>query len=386
MEVYVERSFRLGGAVTTSFELSMDVNSVHHWTIPNAVRDLVANWLDNEKDSIWEWEEQRQTLTLTNRDTQLGRKIFLHGYSEKQGDPDTRGKYGDGLKSSIAVLLREGLKIHIYNGDKLWYPHQAYSETFQDQVICVEESLLDYDHSDYKVVITGITPYDMETIVRNTLEFQDIGEYHEVKMGKILMDDAHRGRVYCGGLYVDDFSDCKYGFDFHPEYFPLDRDRKSLDPFKVKWKTKDMWAEYINNSEDTPEKINNLVNDMVANEQSVEYIHYSDAPIETNNFLREAVEKVYEEKYEGKFVTSDTDEFAELKDAGNDVALVKNEGLVNIIKTTSSYKKVYAGKKKKKTTSELLDNFQNKHRKVFDKNTEMFYDYEDMKTEIESRK
>ncbi|AUR87608.1 hypothetical protein NVP1101O_197 [Vibrio phage 1.101.O._10N.261.45.C6] len=362
--------------MTDKFELTMDTNSVHKWDIPAAIRDFVQNMLDNSNGYQWGYNEETETLSLTNYNTQLDRKVWLHGYSEKQGDNSTRGCHGDGLKSSVAVLLREGCGITIYNGSLLWKPQRGYSETFQSDVVIVTEEENNVSWSDYTVEITGITSFTMNQVILNTLDFQDnVGQTYETEKATILFDESQKGKVYCGGLFVGNFKS-EYGFDFKPEHLELDRDRKSFDPFNVKWKCQDVWREY--SGQDTEESSEVVISNLKNCEGSSEFLKYQNLSSEN---LNKAAEKVYTEEYSGKLVTSSYDEFNELKAAGNQVELVKSEGLVNLIRKTESYQVVFEGKLSKKTPSELLEAFKDKWYDEF--SSEMLYDFEDMQSEIE---
>ncbi|CAH9013579.1 putative histidine kinase-like ATPase [Vibrio phage 277E43-1] len=358
------------------FELGADVSSVHEWTYLEGTREFLQGFLDNPKGGTWSYENG--TLILTNRETQLPRKALLQGYSTKREDKESRGKFGDGLASGICALLNEGHEILIENGDVTWVPVIKYSETFEHDVVMIEEYMTEYPNEDYIVYIKGITETQMQKITNNTLSLQgDYGDVHSTSQGEILLHEAHKGRIYVGGLFVDYFKS-DYGFNFKPHCFDLDRDRKSLKPFDIQYKAKDMWGEISDSAdEDVSEEI---VSALVKGENSMEYAKYT---LNTNNKnIQNSAEKVYNEKYSGKLVTSDYDECEQLRMAGNEVVHVKSEGLVKIIRETEAYQTVKLGQKKVKTITEILEDWKQEWYDSFE--TEMLYSYEDMQTLIQN--
>lgn len=358
-----------------TFELSTDVTNVHEWTYLEGCREFIQGYLDNTKGGTWYYEDN--TLVLINKDTQLSRKVFLAGYSTKRDEEDSRGKFGDGLTSGICCLLREGHDIFIENGGLYWQPTLGWSETFDHEIVIIEEGEYQEDNEDYIVKISNLTPEQMNCIVDNTIALQDFSDNkHITPMGDILLDEQHKGRIYCGGLFVDCFKS-EYGFDFKPKHFPLDRDRKSVKPFDVKWQTKEMWS-FV--SKDATEDVaDSIISDLVKGEQSLEYTSHT--TMTNNKNVRNSAESLYKEKYNGKLVTHDYEEMRELEKAGNKVELVNSESLVKIIKATDTYKTISLSTIKPKTVSETLEDWKQEWYDSF--KDDMLYSFEDMQNEID---
>src|SRR5699024_5207334 len=87
-------------------------------------------------------------------------------------------------------------------------------------------------------------------IVKSNLHLQDVGEKVKTVRGDILLDKEHEGKVYVNGLYVRDFEEYQKGYDFKPEYLELDRDRKLVSDFDLKWLASSMWNEVEDDSLD----------------------------------------------------------------------------------------------------------------------------------------
>ena len=361
------------------FELGADPNNVHEWSWEAGIREFIQGYLDNGNGG--EFVHQDNTLTLRNYNTRLERKTLLAGYSSKRNDASQRGKFGDGLTSGICVLLREGMHITMYNSDVVWKPVIVYSDQFEHDVIAIEETLSDHPDEDYTVVIQGVTDSDMERIVNNTLQLQDEYKNFTTSEGTILLEEKHKGRIYVGGLFVDHF-DSEYGFDFPPECFELDRDRKSLKPFDIQWQIKSLIGK-MSKQEVDEDLSDRLVSSMASGDKSMQYLHHEYISSPT---FRKSAEKLYNEEYDGKLITSSHEEAEQLREAGNNnVKVVNNAGFVNLVQQTDSYKVVFGARKEKEEISieNLLDNFEEEWQHKME--TEMYEAWRELSEEIKER-
>ncbi|CAH9013628.1 putative histidine kinase-like ATPase [Vibrio phage 424E50-1] len=334
-----------------TFELTTNVDNVHEWTYLEGCREVIQGFLDNPKGGDWNYDPEEATLLLTNPDTKLERKVLLAGFSTKRDESESRGKFGDGLTSAICCLLREGYEVIIENSDITWKPTIGWSDIFEHEVIVVEEYRTPYHNEDYKVYIKGLRPDEMDKVIANTLPLQT-GErnLHKTPTGDILLDEEYKGRIYVGGLFICNFNS-EYGFDFKPHCFELDRDRKSLNPFDIKWACKDMWSHVGRNASESDAQI--VITAMTSNDSSMEHLRHTTCTVSSE--VEKAAEEVYNSEYDGKLVASDWEEAEDLRKAGNEVVLVKSASLVNVIRRTDSYRSFNAGAKKVKSVQELLD-------------------------------
>ncbi len=331
------------------FELSTDITNVHKWTYLEGCREIVQGSVDNPKGFTWHYEDG--TLTLINRDTQLPRKVFLAGYSTKREEKESIGAFGDGLTSSLCCLLREGHTIRIQNGNLNWKPVLGVSATFEHEVVMIEETEGNPANEDYIVKIGNLTKSQMDKVIANTLHLQTGDRnLHKTPTGDILLDEEHKGRIYVGGLFVCNFNS-DYGFDFKPHCFALDRDRKSLNPWDIKWQCKDMWTHVGRNASESDAQT--MITAMKGNDSSMEHLRHTTCTVSSE--VEKAAEEVYNSEYDGKLVSSDWEEAESLRKAGNEVVLVKSASLVNVIRRTDSYRSFNAGAKKVKSVQELLD-------------------------------
>lgn len=359
-------------------ELSVDPEGLPDWSVWEATREFLQNWKDNTEDSTWEVNPDgyvHTILTLTNKNTKIPRSCLLVGNSSKRDDEDSIGRHGDGLKSAMAVMVRSGLSVNIFNGGVNWWPTISYSDTYGKDVLVVEEREVD-NNTDFSVDLQ-IRVSDWEEIKKNCLFLEPpVGEVISTSYGDILKDEAYKGKIFCGGLYVTTLEELDNGYDFPPSALQLDRDRKAVDSFDVKWITKEMWREVSSKHDDFAETCSYIVDMVSRGSSDTEYLRNTSTPAS----LKAAFEAEYEEKFEGKYLAESHMEAEELKAAGNyDVVYLGNNTLTKMIKNTEKYQSIDFGLKK----VSLSDKFQEWADKYIDNMpAEMYDELQDLISEL----
>ena len=215
------------------YQLSLHPEACLDWTVNNALRDCLQNFLDSPAAFVYSYENEILELTSTN--TQLAPSVLLTGYSTKREDPNSLGRHGDGLKVLLLVLIRNGIDVEIKNGDVLWKPTFEFIKDFGQEMLVVHETPL-LGNVDHTIVLKGIDEATYEQMVEECLYLQeDLGTVYEGATGRVLMNKV--GKLFVGGLFVCDIPEHKVGYDFKPSAMKLDRDRKTVRSFDVQWET-----------------------------------------------------------------------------------------------------------------------------------------------------
>lgn len=347
--------------------LSLSRNYVRNWTVQSAIRELIANALDQGDYDF----DCNYGLSINSYGGTIPEETLLLGNGSKTDGDNNIGQFNEGYKIALLVLCREGVSVEIQNGLDKWTPSIEYSVLYNTECLHVTIEYGYYDEDDcVKIELSDLDSGVIAEVEANTLVMQGDYEKHETPYGDILLGEEHKGRIFVGGLFVDNFKS-DYGFDFPPSEFPLDRDRKSLKPFDIQWKTQYLW-EHVS-KEDSEEVAEEIIKGITRKDDSFQY-----ADVKATNSIKKAAETLYNEQYSGKLVVSSYDEYKEEKAAGNDVELVNNDKLVRIIQQTDCYKTFSLGvnKVEKKSIEDLLDDFKDKWQDEM--SSEMFYAYEDM--------
>jgi|GEM_PF-5579616 len=317
------------------------------WTVPNAIREIVQNCLDDP--STFEYDLSGPTIELTSKGVQLSPATLLMGASGKRGDPTVVGGKGEGYKDALLVLLRNGHKVTIKNGNKLWIPSFEYTEMFEQEVLCVTETDLE-DNEDLTYLIEGITPTLRESIIHDCLYLQDdLGEVREGSIGRILVDRPNK--LYVGGLFVTDITGHKYSYDFAPAYLPLNRDRKSVDSWNLAANTTKLLEEAF-----PPKEVAEMVRDRVRDTGG----YY--ASIKSQAVAEEAYNLVKKEHGDTVVIASNTDEEQQLKESGYDnVKTIYDDNYRQLVKSSVEYQsnikklEVKVVEEDKRTPIEMLE-------------------------------
>lgn len=214
-------------------ETSISPSYVPDWGIPEAVREIVQNTLDENGEIDYD----NGTLTLTTHNGRIQHAMLALGNSGKRGDSTKIGRHGDGLKVALAVILREGKSISIDNGGLKWEPRVGRNSCLDCECVVIEES----DTGSYSDTVT-ITIDDLEdeidNICESSLQMQEkvFGldlDTLDTCYGELILNEELKGKVYVNGLYIQSDDNLKYAFNFKPQYVQLDRDRKAINFYEL---------------------------------------------------------------------------------------------------------------------------------------------------------
>lgn len=311
-------------------ELSIDPEGLPDWGVWEAVRELIQNWNDNKEDKWWNYSEENSVLTFINSSTVLPRKCLLVGNSTKRSDTNSIGRHGDGLKSALAVILREGLTVNIVNGDYAWNPSIEYSETYDTDVLVIEETGVDFPRGEF-IVTVSLPPQCWEEVQEKCLLLRDYPtNVHQTSRGVILKDPEYIGKIFCGGIYVSTMDNLEYGYDFKPSILKLDRDRKSVDSFDVKWTTKDMWTETVED-ENSADAVAEL---LYSGSADLQYLNHG--YVEPK--LEKSILKIYDQKFPDKMLVANREDSLDInKEHGNVSVYLGNDAFTNIVVSSDKY-------------------------------------------------
>lgn len=236
----------------TKIELTIAPNYVPGWGIVEAIRELFQNALDQQtqypdNDMDWSYDEDEQKLTISNKSSVLTANTLLLGATSKAGNVSTIGQFGEGYKIATLVLLRNNKQITFYNygAKEVWKPRFVKSRKFGTDVltffidkVSVWKTVPD---ANLTIEVTGITRDEWENkIVPSNLHLQyGVDIIESSKYGEAI---DQPGNVYVNGLFVCRYEPYKYGYNFKPEYIQLDRDRKMVSDFDLRWCASRIWS------------------------------------------------------------------------------------------------------------------------------------------------
>lgn len=236
----------------SKIELTIAPNYVPTWTIVDAIRELFQNALDQEKQhpankASWAYDAMKDTLIICNKTSKLKANSLLLGQTTKDGDLNTIGQFGEGYKIATLVLLRNNKQVTFYNygAREIWRPRFVKSRRFGTDILTffiekpkVWESV---PSADLIIEVKGITANEYhKSIVPSNLHLRnDYKVVDSTAYGDII---DLPGKVFVNGLFVCDYKPYAYGYNFKPEHIKLDRDRKMVSDFDLRWMASKMWS------------------------------------------------------------------------------------------------------------------------------------------------
>lgn len=271
-----------------NYEITISPNYVSNWGINEAIREILQNAIDADKNgykkSIY---YSGDTLYINNEGISLSAKDLILGCSSKSDQDGMIGKYGEGFKLALIVLLRKGMNVYVDNNDKLWSPSFKVSEQFGTQVLNIEES----DDGRGEGLTFVISPVDQQ-LYNSLLNYfpcidESFGNVVNCDNGQILLDKQFKGKMYVEGLYIQTDDNFQYGYNFNSDVVELDRDRKAINYYELRALT----AQSIVTAEECNKEIFDAITKSCVDVRDIEEV-IDEA---SESFLEEYREQFYEE-------------------------------------------------------------------------------------------
>lgn len=190
------------------FDLNIE-EVLEHWQVPDAIREIIANALDEQAlTDTREPEIRRENGVWHVRDHGRGLRyshLTQNEDPEKLANPEkVVGKFGVGLKDALATLFRHGVKVSIHS------PHCSLSFGMSekhgfDDVLTLHADVADPEQPDMEgtdVVLDGVTDEDIEAAMSYFLKYSGETRVTSTEYGDILERSGDRARIYINGLRV----------------------------------------------------------------------------------------------------------------------------------------------------------------------------------------
>lgn len=320
---------------------------VRHWKLREAIRELIQNALDH--DSPFEFSFADEVLTITSRRAFLEPKTLLLGSTSKADDAEKIGSFGEGYKLALLVLTREGYPVRLLNGPYEWTPAFVHSEVFGEEVLVINERRLGSDTQAVEFQIGNIDAEAEAQVREMCLRMQPImKDVIGVPQGHIL--PSRPGKLYVSGLYVCE-TEMQAGYDVKPEYLQLERDRQTVDGFKLKFLAKDMWL---------ASKEWDLIYDLLERDApDMELIQYESVNVPTA--LAEVAGERFATKNEGRIPVATQADAEKYTRSSN--TIIASRALSRVVSASSFYATRVVNEVKVKTPQQELEQWLEKNKR-----------------------
>ncbi len=221
------------------YELPISQNYVSNWGLNEAIREIMQNAIDSEKDGHkMDIIYNNGVLSIRNIGVNLQIESLVLGNTGKSGSKYI-GKYGEGYKLAIIVLLRLGYEVVINTNGQKWVPQFRKSRKFKVETIHFDVYESNVSSEEITFEISGID-YETFSEVRDIniamlkTMGHGIGKKIETDYGEILLDKKFKGMMFVEGLFIQEDKSFNYGYNFDSSYVALDRDRKAINYYKLR--------------------------------------------------------------------------------------------------------------------------------------------------------
>ena len=247
-------------------QLSLHKNYVSEWDVKYAIREIIQNIKDNPSEEIINID--KGVLYLGNVDGKLDKKTLLLGNSSKLTN-DTIGKFGEGYKLALLVLLRSGITTTIFTNDEIW------SCSFKKHYI-LDEDVLTINISKNNTIVNGILfkidgineDYSIEELLDSLLlssqRYKKIYDGEDISIYENF-ENEDKGKIFVNGMFITKISNFEYCYDFKPDILEFGRDRNIVDEFEVCYATSKTWSEVQDS--------NRVIKSMKNNSPEIRFIH-----------------------------------------------------------------------------------------------------------------
>jgi hypothetical protein len=193
-----------------AFDLNIE-KVLEHWTVPFAIRELIANALDEQaltqtaepaivKDGSGCWH-----IADSGRGVRY-EHLTQKENAEKRRHPDVIGQFGMGLKDALAVFDRRGVQVAIRSPHADITTGRRPKEGFPDVVTlhALVARPSDPGRTGTDIALTGVKDDDIEAARRFFLRYSGERLLESTEYGAVLdrTDPNRPARIYVKGLFV----------------------------------------------------------------------------------------------------------------------------------------------------------------------------------------
>jgi hypothetical protein len=255
-------------------ELTIKTDYLPSWGVWEGVRELIQNAKDAETEHSAmmnvRHRKDTNTLVIENEGTTLPHEALLMGHTSKAGRTDTIGHFGEGLKLGVLALVRFGLPVKIRSGSEVWVPFIDKSEKFNADVLVFDVQKGRKDDNRVQVEVGGIDSETWEKISSRFLFLTKLRDnlFVSVTSGKLLTDPKFSGKLYVKGIFVGERPELLFGYDLAEA--EVDRDRKMVNPYDLRWRTNNIWTEVVSRRPDMVKEYASLLESDAPDVQGME--------------------------------------------------------------------------------------------------------------------
>ena len=202
--------------------LDLNIKEIlENWEIWHAIRELVANSLDEHKmnkinnDIIFNYDQDLKRVEIIDFGSGIKSEHFIQTENKEKLDrDDVIGRFGIGLKDAIATLHRNKALLQIFSNHGTWTPIERIKTGTNIETIHMEETeAADNNLKGTKIIINNVDIDSFEKTKQQFLCFQNTERMSINEYGEIIERKELSGFIYINGMKVSE--DEGFGFSYN---------------------------------------------------------------------------------------------------------------------------------------------------------------------------
>lgn len=231
--------------MTSSREIVLPLSPgyVPTWHEFEVVREIIQNAIDEDEQrgNKMTIEHDGERLFVKNDGANLRAEAMLIGESGK-ADRRLRGEHGEGLDLAMLVASRLGLNMEITTPESVWSPRIRFSDDLNAHCLVVRMRP-NVPRGNYVAVSLDLSAESWAKIRKRFTFIDEPADAVRTGHGTLILDDDRIGDVYVKGIWVTRRPDFPFGIDL--PNVSLDRDRRMIQDFDLKWECGRVMAEAL---------------------------------------------------------------------------------------------------------------------------------------------
>lgn len=190
-----------------NIDLNIGQAYLSEWTIDMAIRELIANALDEAEHGIIDIEKVSEGVwKITNKGSEIKPANFLIKEGEKNKEKGKIGKFGIGLKDAIGVLMARGIGVEIFTSKYQYVAeYRKKSKIIEDKCLFINIYNNTREWLGTEVILENCKDHYIEDAKSHFLIYRDnVKILDKTKYGDMLLenDKSKNGTIYFNGIKI----------------------------------------------------------------------------------------------------------------------------------------------------------------------------------------
>lgn len=189
-----------------NIDLNIGQAYLSEWTVDMAIRELIANAIDESENGIIDIEKISEGVwKITNKGSEIKPANFLIKEGEKNKEKGKIGKFGIGLKDAIGVLMSRGILVRIFTSEYQYIAeYRKKSKIIDDKCLFINIYNNTREWLGTEVILENCKDHYIEDAKSHFLIYRDKKMIEKTKYGDVLLenDENKNGTIYFNGIKI----------------------------------------------------------------------------------------------------------------------------------------------------------------------------------------